>query len=208
MPRNRSCEICGSLQCTYRSYAKQWICFTCRLLPDQLYLTMTNMMEKYKIPKVVLLVAYMIKHHPTKSLIHWTFKEDESRLVTQMKLRNYKGLDIITLPNPHLYDDKKEQKKQGPLIDAVPQVVPPEVPCGQPPSMFTTNSKGERIHPMKLFKDVEVKELCQFLFGNEETERRIQQYKVTHDDELQQRRDYQPRPIDHVRYVNQKKDCI
>ena len=204
------CEICGSVQCTYRSYTKQWICYTCRLLPEHLYLTLGNILLKYKLSKMILLAAYMFKHHPEKSIATWNFEGEDIQYYTKMKLLKYKGLDMITLPNPHRYDSKRKKNVSPVLLSNCISNETPVPPLPQQNQACISNDQNPQLPvpsyhaPMKLFKDMQVKELCEFLLGSTETRNRIVVYDSLYQNEIEKRKNYVPPKRNHERVTKEE----
>lgn len=111
------CEFCGSTDTSFRSYMSQWICYRCRIRPDQLVLTMNNMRIKYKISKSVLLAGYVLSKTPPGDISTWTFDTKEDEMIAKALVeRRFRGpLDLFTLPNPHQNDAANAGKTLAPM---------------------------------------------------------------------------------------------
>ena len=84
------CEVCGSRVSGYRPYLKQAICYRCRLHPDQLVMTVNNLVKKYGVSKTVLLAAReLAKTPPTRNFDWWNIDEGDKRAIAALEKRGF-----------------------------------------------------------------------------------------------------------------------
>ena len=97
------CEFCGSMESSYRPYLSQWIGYPCRLRPDQLVSTVSNLVEKYGLGKSVLLAAHELTKSPPSDLSWWKVGSQRERdMIAALERAQFRGpMELYVLSNPH-----------------------------------------------------------------------------------------------------------